>query len=218
LDTDPEDLMTRIALLIVALALGTSLALADPGFRMTYPGGVPRVEIDGDWSLSRYSVWRAGALEGPWARVTEGEVLCTGQCFAQDYVARPGDVVWYRFDLLLPDATLESFGPYRVVISPQLARPIGVVVTPNPGHGPARVQLTLAGPPGSPAVEAEAALHDLQGRRVSSIHRGPLSVGSTTVSWNGRGDDGRELSAGVYLLRFTTADARRSITRIVRIR
>jgi hypothetical protein len=210
--------MTRIALLVAALALGTSMAFADPEFRMTYPGGVPRAEIEGDWAQSHYVVWRAGAAEGPWARMTDGEVLCLGECYAQDFTAQPGDVVWYRFDLMLPDQTVQSFGPYRAVISPELARPIGASVFPNPGHGPTRVTLTLAGQRGGAAVQGEAALYDLQGRRVSLIHRGPVPVGSTSVSWSGRADDGRELRAGVYLLRFSTSDARRSITRIIRIR
>ena len=164
--------MTRFALVLAALVLGAALAFADPAFRVTYSGGVPRAEIDGDWSLSRYSVWRAETTEGPWAPLTQGEVLCTGECYAQDYTAQPGDVVWYRFDLVLPDQTIQSFGPYRAVISPELARPIGAAVSPNPGRGATRVTLTLAGRRDGPAVRGEAVLFDLQGRRVSTIHRG----------------------------------------------
>ena len=88
----------------------------------------------------------------------------------------------------------------------------------NPSPGAVVVELFLAGVPGATRTNVEASLFDLQGRRVSTIHRGPLANGLTRVSWSGRGDDGRTLRAGAYFLRFSAADGRVSVARVLRAR
>ncbi len=206
------------ALALAGVVVWGRPAFGDPEFRMSYPGGIPHAEISGSYSQSRYTVWRAADVGSAFMPITDSEVLCTGSCFAEDYGARPGATHWYRFDLRTPDGQFLSFGPYAVVISPELARRIAAVATPNPGRGVTRVQLFLAGPPGGAPQHAEALLYDLQGRRVSTIYRGLLSSGRTNLSWSGRGDDGRELSSGAYFLSFAAADGRRSVTRLLRVR
>lgn len=203
------------ALLLVSLSAGPSLGA--PEFRLQYPNGIPRVEIVGDFRHSRYTVWRSGSAEGPFTLVTDGDVLCVGPCFADDYSAQGGRTYWYRFDLVLPEGGLVRFGPYQAEISADLARRISATVSPNPGRGPVSVLLFAAGAPGA-SVHTEASLFDLQGRRLATIHRGPLPSGPTRVSWNGRADDGRELTAGLYLLRVISADGRHTVARVLRTR
>src|SRR5262249_55113581 len=154
-----------------------------PEFRIAYPNGVPRVEITGDYRQSHYTVWRAAAAEGPYGLVSDDDILCVGPCFADDYSAIGGRTYWYRFDLVTPNAGLVSFGPYRVDISADLARPLTATVSPNPGHGPTQVMLFLAGRPGG-AVLAEAIVFDLEGRRLATLHHGPLSNGPTRLGWS----------------------------------
>ena len=199
--------------LAVLLAAGT--VRSEPAFRLSYPDGVPRAEILGDWRHSRYSVWRAEATQGAYARITEAEVLCVGPCFADDFGAVPGRTYLYRFDLVLGDGSLASFGPYAATISETLARPLRAALTPNPGAGPSRLSLFLAGPPGG-SIAAEAALFDLQGRRVARLFAGPLASGHTRSQWSGRADDGRLLAPDVYLLGLSTSDGRRAVSRVVR--
>jgi len=206
---------TRLALGFVALTLWASLAAAEPRLVLRYPQGVPHVSITGDFARSTYVVQRAPAGGGPFEPLAQGSVLCMGECYAVDASAVPGTSYLYRFDLLLPDGTAASYGPFLATISPALARPIGVFVYPNPGRGPATVQLHIAGAPAAGAVLGEAALFDLAGRRVRVIHQGPLDRGLTTLTWDGRDDRGRTLSAGVYLLRFA-AEGRVALERLVR--
>lgn len=209
-------MLARIGLWLAVGMLIAGSALADPALRVSYRQGVPRVEIEGDYRQAHYTVWRSSALEGPYLAITDADLLCLGACFADDYGAVPGATYWYRFDLIQWDGTMVSFGPYRVVIPSDLRR-IGAMLS-NPVRGPSPVELFLAGAPGAPAVAAEAACFDLQGRRVSTVFRGVLSPGVTRIAWSARTDEGLELGAGTYFLRFQAADGRRSITRFVRLR
>ncbi|HET9325969.1 MAG TPA: FlgD immunoglobulin-like domain containing protein [Candidatus Eisenbacteria bacterium] len=204
-----------IVLFIASLAAGP--AFGAPTFQLRYVNGIPRVEIDGDFRHSRYTVWRAASAQGPFARVTDGDVLCLGPCFADDYSAIGGRTYWYRFDVLPPEGGPVSHGPFEATISRDQARPLSAGVAPNPGRGATQVTLFVAGSQGA-SVHTDAALFDLQGRRLSTIHRGPLGTGLHRVAWNGRSDDGAELRAGLYLLRAVTADGRHCVTRVVRTR
>ena len=208
----------RLLLALAALTLSATLALAEPRFIISYPGGVPQVSITGDYAGSTYTVWRQPASGGEPVRITDNTILCMGSCYAEDRTAAPGVSYLYRFEVTMPTevgATTVLFGPYLATISPALARPVGVFVYPNPGRGPTGVQLHVAGAPGDPVVSGEAALYDLVGRRVRIIHQGPIARGLTTLSWDGRDQRGAELASGVYLIRFTAAGSA-AVARIVR--
>jgi hypothetical protein len=212
--------MSRPALLLVLvmLTLSATLALAEPEFVLRYPGGVPQVSITGDFSGSTYTVWRTPAAGGEPVRLTDRSILCLGSCFAEDRGAVPGESYHYLFSVTLPadpGAAPLEFGPYLATISPALARPLGVHVYPNPGRGPTGVQLHVAGTAGERPVAAEAAVYDLAGRRLRTLHLGPLARGLTTLSWDGRDERGGALAAGVYLLRLS-AEGRSAVARIVR--
>ena len=207
---------------VFVLIVGAALlfghpAVSDPELRLSYPGGIAHVEIGGSYPFSHYRVWRATSA-GDFSPITDADVLCTGSCFADDFGAEPGATYLYRFDLATPQGDLVRFGPYLVTISPRLVHRIAAQVSPNPSAGAVVVELFLAGVPGATRTNVEASLFDLQGRRVSTIHRGPLANGLTRVSWSGRGDDGRTLRAGAYFLRFSAADGRVSVARVLRAR
>ena len=208
----------RIFLALAGLALSATLALAEPRFIISYPGGVPQVSITGDYPGSTYTVWRQPASGGESVRITDNTILCMGSCYAEDRTAVPGASYLYLFDVTMPtEGSVASvhFGPYLATISPALARSVGVFVYPNPGRGPTGVQLHVAGAPGDREVPGEAALYDLAGRRVRTIHHGTIARGLTTLSWDGRDQQGAELAPGVYLLRFTAAGGT-AVARIVR--
>jgi hypothetical protein len=208
----------RIMLVLTGLTLSAALALAEPRFILEYPGGVPQVSITGDYPGSTYAVWRMPADGGAPVLITDQAVLCTGSCHAEDRSAVAGASYLYRFDVTVPTATgasLVSFGPYRATISPALARAVGVYVYPNPGRGPAGVQLHVAGVQADGPVSGEAAVYDLAGRRMRTLLRGTVARGLTTVSWDGRDERGVALRPGVYLVRFAVrGDA--AVARIVR--
>jgi hypothetical protein len=67
---------------------------------------------------------------------------------------------------------------------------------PNPFGEATVVQFSLAR-----AGEATVDVYDVGGRRVRRLLRADLPAGPHEVSWDGAGDDGRRLPAGVYRLR-----------------
>ena len=85
-------------------------------------------------------------------------------------------------------------------------RPLGPAVTqlappkPNPFKQTATVSFSLAesGP-------VEVFLYSVDGRRVRTLARGIHAPGEYALVWDGRDDNGRPLSAGVYYLHLTTA-------------
>jgi hypothetical protein len=206
-----------LALAVSALALNAGLAFADPRVSVRYEGSVPYVQLEGDWASSEYAVFRSDGIAGPWLALTDGHVLCLGSCVVADAGAEAGRTYWYRFELVTPGGRLLSFGPYEVAISPLAARRVAVGMVPNPSRGPARVEFFQHGLPGDPALAAEVTLHDLQGRRVRTLHRGPLARGASTGAWDGRDDAGRPVGAGIYFLRLVSPLGA-ATARVVRVR
>jgi len=206
---------------LITTALLASLCAApvsaDPDFRLTYRNGVARAEIVGDWRHSRYTVWRAAAVAGPFERLSDADVLCVGPCFVDDYSAVGGRTYFYRFDLVPAEGAPTSFGPYPATIAAERVRGLSAAFYPNPGRGPTDVTLFAAERPGT-TLGAEAALFDLLGRRVKTLYHGPLAAGPTRVRWDGRDEQGGELRAGLYLLRLATWDGRVAVTRVARTR
>jgi hypothetical protein len=69
-------------------------------------------------------------------------------------------------------------------------------VQPNPANGPLRIEFELAH---SGAVEFDVV--DLAGRVVARVPTREFSAGRWAHAWDGRADDGRKLTAGVYFVR-----------------
>jgi len=99
-----------------------------------------------------------------------------------------------------------------VTAAPAPATPVALrlAAAPNPAPGAVRFALEL---PAAGDVRLE--VFDLAGRRVATPVVTRLPAGATTVAWNGRGDDGRALGAGVYLARLRAGGAT-AVVRIVR--
>jgi photosystem II stability/assembly factor-like uncharacterized protein len=79
------------------------------------------------------------------------------------------------------------------------ARPVDFALSapsPNPARGTARFSLELARE-GAIAVS----VHDVMGRRVATIHDGPLTAGRHSFEWDGSGATGRTSPAGIYFIR-----------------
>ena len=194
-----------ISLSIVAMALLASLAVAEPEVIVTYRSGVPVIQLTGSYSGASYTIYRAAAGNPDFRAITADDVTCLGECAVYDYDARPGYTYFYRFDLSLPSGEFTSYGPFAVTISREQARAMSAVIFPNPGRGAARVSISLAGPPDGAPVAIEAALFDLEGRALRTLHRGALARGTTTLEWDGRDGQGRSLGPGLYFLRLRSA-------------
>ena len=62
-----------------------------------------------------------------------------------------------------------------------------------------------------------AAVYDPVGRRVRELSAGILGAGLHDLSWDGRGDDGRLVAAGVYWVRVTAAEGK-GATNVITLR
>jgi hypothetical protein len=116
-------------------------------------------------------------------------------------------------------------------IRPPCGTPTAVGDEPGATSGPRAMgpALTVAPNPGNPAIQlrfdlprptsVRLNLHDLAGRHVRTLHRGPLAAGPHAFTWDGRHADGRPAASGVYLARLVTAaDRGVTVARMVLIR
>jgi hypothetical protein len=69
---------------------------------------------------------------------------------------------------------------------------------PNPFYTSSRITYQTEGAPGTAVL---LTVHDLFGRGVHTLVRGPLACGTHDVSWIGIDEAGQPVSAGVYFLR-----------------
>jgi hypothetical protein len=114
----------------------------------------------------------------------------------------------------MPQPTIEGGATPVILWIPEQGIPTGVgqgptrftlaaPVRPNPTTSRTWLEYTI-GPDvatGGP-VEVSLAIHDVQGRMVRTLRDTRDGVGRYLIEWNGRGDDGRPVGAGVYYLRF----------------
>ena len=80
---------------------------------------------------------------------------------------------------------------------------VRIALAPNPFLGGTSIQFALGR-----AQDVDLGVFDLIGRRVRLLHRGRLAAGPHAIEWNGRDDGGRRAPAGLYFVRFLTADRR----------
>ena len=80
---------------------------------------------------------------------------------------------------------------------------------PNPFTSETRLEFGLAR-----GQSVDLAVHDIRGRRVSTIARGLYPAGSHSEGWSGRAADGTALSPGVYFISLETGESR-STQRVV---
>lgn len=95
-------------------------------------------------------------------------------------------------------AQVQSGGP---VGTPGQSLPTATLLfapSPNPMVGESRIRFDVA-ERADVAIEA----FDLAGRRVASLTHAPLEAGRYSVAWNGRGESGAPLGAGLYFVRMT---------------
>jgi hypothetical protein len=78
-------------------------------------------------------------------------------------------------------------------------------IYPNPFNPSTTIEFSVPKP--GPAT---VRIYDLQGRLVSTLVNEALGAGVYRVRWNGKSDDGRDLSSGVYFARVESSRSRAS--------
>ena len=90
-------------------------------------------------------------------------------------------------------------------------RPLTVSPNPSPG-GRVTIDFALA----DKSAAAEVVIYDVAGRRVRELIGG--LQGGARLTWNGRGDDGRPVSAGVYFVRLNARNGHEEVKRVTVVR
>ena len=208
-------LLRRMCLAILTLlATSAGPALADPALRVEiHPTGI-RVQLDGSFPGSTYTVLRAESASGSYRAITSANVLCFGDCFAWDAGAVPGRTEYYRFDLVPSNGQAVSFGPYAVAIP--RSQP-AVRVSPNPSRAATRIEVTLPGDTHGAPASAAVRILDATGRAIRTLHAGEIPRAGLTLTWDGRDDRGVLAGPGIYLVHMASAHDGAS-ARLIRIR
>ncbi|MFH1279742.1 MAG: M20/M25/M40 family metallo-hydrolase [Candidatus Eisenbacteria bacterium] len=72
---------------------------------------------------------------------------------------------------------------------------------PNPFNPATTIRFDLARP-----SDALVTVFDISGRRVRTVHRGPLEAGLHEIPWDGRDEEGAEAPSGVYFCRVAAGE------------
>jgi hypothetical protein len=80
-----------------------------------------------------------------------------------------------------------------------------VTIAPHPVSGTCALRFSLA----EPSLGSVTIL-DIGGRRLRTLHAGPLAAGEHVLDWDGRDGSGRAVPSGVYVVRVVTGTARRT--------
>lgn len=95
-------------------------------------------------------------------------------------------------------------------------RPTATVLrapSPNPLVAESMIRFDLA-----TRGDVRLDVYDAAGRRVAGLLHAPLEPGRYSVRWNGRGESGTPLGAGLYFARLVSPEGRTSSTRVVIVR
>jgi hypothetical protein len=131
------------------------------------------------------------------------------QLAARDYLLLTAA---YGFPVAVPG----MFNPSLVEEELNLPRTATVSISPNPKtpNAAASFKLSLPG-----YGRVDLALYDVQGRLVQRIlEKEVMPPGVTSLSWDGRGVDGRAIAAGVYYVRLQINGRDRASSKVVVLR
>ena len=140
---------------------------------------------------------RSLGLKGP---LSGGGACChsSGICAYTNQVHCPAPAAWQG------EGTTCNPNPCPALVgvlgTSPLASRLRVLAAPNPSAGGVVIRCLL--PTHSLAT---VVLFDASGRVVRRLHDGELPAGETSLSWDGRNDDGEDVPPGVYFATVTTS-------------
>ena len=114
-----------------------------------------------------------------------------------------------HFKLLPRDsADVINHGPTGVAGQPPIAKPVFSLMpcSPNPAGREARFSFSLAN-----QGRVDLSVFNVLGQKVATVFSGQMSAGQHSLAWNLKGQNGQQLSNGVYF--YNLSDGSRSSTR-----
>jgi hypothetical protein len=146
----------------------------------------------GEMVLSRQ---REAFNPDPPIELTRASVDVVNGGFQDASIGSPGDYV-YQLSHRDVDGFVRTVAAARVTVSPPPAPFRLLAVAPSPGPGPFRFAYEASMP-----TRVVIEVISVTGRRVRRHDFGVIPVSKGTLDWDGRDDEGRPLSSGVYFVR-----------------
>ena len=173
-----------------------------------YGSGLPQtlvfeLDFDNPGSQTVYAASEAG----PWR--------CVGGVWENLLTTTPGAALSTYWDVeSLPGQGIVRYATYgrgiwdfhtgsTTAVEGRARSSLRLAISPNLSRGEARFNYVL-----ERAGELRIDLFDVHGRRVATLLDGRRPAGAGSVSFDGRGEDGRALESGIYLARATSAGER----------
>ena len=115
---------------------------------------------------------------------------------------RTGHFDWIDVSTAAKPWTLVSYGDYRVLKDNDVfLRPIQNLTNfPNPFNPETTISFDVAVELASVHID----IFNIRGQRVNTLHNGNLAQGNHSFIWNGKNEQGIEVSSGVYFVRIRT--------------
>jgi hypothetical protein len=105
----------------------------------------------------------------------------------------PNRTYFYKLEGTSNGGSKELSGPYKVICRAPFALAQNV---PNPFNPVTAIKFTIA-----EDSHVTLAVYDVSGRRVKTLVNGDLKANFYRVEWDGRNDEGRKVTSGVYFYR-----------------
>ncbi len=88
-----------------------------------------------------------------------------------------------------------------IVPKPQLktVKDFRLTIAPNPFNSQVKIQLKL--PQDRSTNQVQAVLFNIYGQKIKTLYRGSVKEGVLNLRWNGKNDQGRTVSSGLYFLK-----------------
>ena len=171
---------------VYVLSVGTPVYL---GGNFTSVHGQARKDIAAvDAATGEATSWNPTAQREVYALAHNGSTVYAGGFFNTIY----GLPFIYLAGVF--DGSVTSVDADPVVAHPSMLR-----ASPNPFVTQTALQFAL-----SNAEDASISVYDVRGRLVRALHRGILTAGDRSMTWDGRNDSGRPVGSGTYFIHVET--------------
>jgi YVTN family beta-propeller protein len=149
-------------------------------------------------SLEGFHVLRSEREDGGYDRITSALIPASGKSGGADYAfrdpgVRPGRTYFYLLEEVAERGAGQRHGPYAVEFPAVFDLDQNV---PNPFNPATTIRFGIP----EPAV-VTLAVYDLAGRRVRTLVNGWREPDRYEAVWDGRDDEGRRVSSGIYFYR-----------------
>lgn len=186
------------------LATATSLAMftaedVNGGIKLEW-------EFSDAASVGTVTVERATSVVGPWEPVAVTVTSNEGRTVALDETVEASVSYYYRLSVLDRSGNTKTYGLAAGRHAAAINGPAALFApSPNPSAHGSSLAFRLSSP-----EFVRLAIVDLSGRQVRTLSNAMMLPGEHVQMWDGRGDNGAEVSPGIYFVTLRTSKAQLS--------